>query len=178
MNDVTASVLGAPPDEQAFWDLYGRALPAVYGYFVRRAGASVAEDLTQEVLMQAARTFRNGDAAKVTLPWVMTVAKSRLVDHHRAEARRERKLVLAWSAQRPESAGADADFDAGHLTEETERALESLPPAQRAALVLHHLDDLSVAEVADTLGRSVRATESLLARARRSFRLALGEEQR
>ena len=177
MNDVSASVVGAPPDEARFWEVYERALPALYGYFVRRAGAGVAEDLAQEVLLQGARAFRRGESAKVTVPWLMTVAKSRLIDHHRAEGRRERKLVLAWSAQRSKSAAADAEFDASRLTDETERALASLPAAQRAALVLHHLDDLSVVEVAEVLGRSVAATESLLARARRAFRTAIGEEQ-
>jgi RNA polymerase sigma-70 factor (ECF subfamily) len=43
---------------------------------------------------------------------------------------------------------------------------------QRAALVLRHLDGYSVPEVAAALGRSVEATESLLARGRRHFRRA------
>jgi RNA polymerase sigma-70 factor (ECF subfamily) len=173
VNEVRASHAAVPVEETDFWGLYDRALPSIYGYFLRRADSALAEDLTQEVLLQAARTFRSGDGAKVTMPWLMTVARSRLVDHHRAEARRNRKLVLAWSTQRSETTSAEADFDAGHLTAETERALASLPAAQRAALVLRHLDDLSVAEVAEALGRSVRATESLLARARQSFRSAM-----
>ena len=173
MNEVRSAPLGEAVGEAGFWELYERALPSVYGYFVRRAGAAVAEDLTQEVLLQAARAFRRGETAKLTVPWLMTVARSRLVDHHRAEARRDRKLVLAWSAQRSDSPSADADSDARLLTAETERALGTLPAAQRAALVLHHLDDLSVNEVAEALGRTVRATESLLARARQSFRTAM-----
>lgn len=173
MNGVGAAATGAPGGEADFWMLYERALPVVYGYFARRADASVAEDLTQEVLLQAVRAYRRGESAKVTLPWLMTAARSRLVDHHRSERRRDRKLVLAWSAQSATSAPADVDFDASHLTGETERALASLPAAQRAALVLHHIDDLSVTEVAEMLDRSVRATESLLARARRSFRAAM-----
>jgi RNA polymerase sigma-70 factor (ECF subfamily) len=48
--------------------------------------------------------------------------------------------------------------------------MRSLPPDQQAVLSLRYLDDLSVPEVADVLGRSVHATESLLARARRAFR--------
>ena len=57
--------------------------------------------------------------------------------------------------------------------EERELALEALaavPPVQRAALALRYLDDLSVAGVAEALDRSVRATESLLARGRDNFR--------
>ncbi len=59
-----------------------------------------------------------------------------------------------------------------------ERAVEvlaQLPAAQRAALVLRHLDGLSVPEVARTLERSVEAVESLLARGRVSFRRAYAE---
>ena len=48
--------------------------------------------------------------------------------------------------------------------------LHELPPDYRSVLTLRYLDDLSVPETADLIGRSVRATESLLARARRAFR--------
>ena len=57
----------------------------------------------------------------------------------------------------------------------TERALGELAEVERCVLVLHHLDGLSVADVADSIGRSMRATESLLARARRKFRAAFEE---
>lgn len=50
--------------------------------------------------------------------------------------------------------------------------LASLPAQYRSVLVLRYLDDLGVPECADLLGRSVRATESLLARARNAFRSA------
>jgi RNA polymerase sigma-70 factor (ECF subfamily) len=43
-------------------------------------------------------------------------------------------------------------------------------------LSLRYLDDLTVPEVADALGRSVHATESLLARARRAFRMSYLEQ--
>ena len=49
-------------------------------------------------------------------------------------------------------------------------ALRRLSAEQRAALVLHHVDGLSVREVARQLDRSESAVESLLARARRRFR--------
>lgn len=56
--------------------------------------------------------------------------------------------------------------------ERTLAALAALPPAQRQALVLRHADGLSVPEVALALGRSVHATESLLARGRAGFKRA------
>lgn len=49
-------------------------------------------------------------------------------------------------------------------------ALDQLRDDQRSLLVLHHVDGMSVAELAESSGRSVAATESALARARRAFR--------
>jgi RNA polymerase sigma-70 factor (ECF subfamily) len=60
----------------------------------------------------------------------------------------------------------------------TVAALARVPAAQRAALVLRHVDGFSVPEVADLLGRSVEAVESLLARGRVSLRRAYLEETR
>ena len=164
------------PCQDEFWDVYDVALQRVYGFLVRRTDGSTAEDLTQEVFVTAARTWSAGGGARVTLPWLLTVARSRLIDHYRAEQRRDRNHRAAWSAlPRRAAASAEESSEAARLAPATEAALASLSGAQRAALVLHHLDALSVAEVAEILARSVPATESLLARARRSFRAALKE---
>ncbi len=65
-----------------------------------------------------------------------------------------------------------ADGDAG---ERAVAALRNVPAAQRAVLVLHYMDGFSVAEVAATIDRSLEAVESLLARGRRSFKIAYKE---
>ncbi len=176
MSDDVAPVMPHRQEDARFWAFYDDAVPQVYGYLVRRTGKSAAEDLTQEVFVTAARTFASGDRHKVTVPWLMTVAKSRLIDFHRAEGRRRRNLELAWSARGETTARSAEDASAASvLAPAVEAALDALSDAQRTALVLHHLDDLSVAEVAGRMGKSVRATESLLARARRTFRAAFEE---
>lgn len=48
--------------------------------------------------------------------------------------------------------------------------LKGLRPDQRTALALRYVEDLTVAEVALAMSRSVHATESLLVRARRALR--------
>src|SRR3712207_1533234 len=60
--------------------------------------------------------------------------------------------------------------------EAVNRVMRELPPDYQAVLSLRYLDDLSVPEVADALGRSVHATESLLVRARRAFRTSYVEQ--
>ena len=58
----------------------------------------------------------------------------------------------------------EIDADAAHA------ALRRLSGSHRAALTLRYLDGLSVSEVADCLGRSVHATETLLMRAKAALR--------
>jgi RNA polymerase sigma-70 factor (ECF subfamily) len=161
-----------------FWDLYRAGLPHVYGYLLRRSDRVTAEDVTQDVFVELARRARSTAGLEgLTVGWLLAVARSRLLDHVRAQQRGERKLRLAWSAAEPDvrsgMTGVDPTDEA--LAPAAERALEALPAIQRCALMLHHVDGYSVAEVAESIGRSVRATESLLARARRTFRTAFTE---
>jgi RNA polymerase sigma factor (sigma-70 family) len=57
-------------------------------------------------------------------------------------------------------------------------ALDRLPPAQRAAMVLRYMDDLPVRQVAQAMARTESAVESLLSRGRDALRRNLGEESR
>jgi len=49
------------------------------------------------------------------------------------------------------------------------RALDTLPPRQRAALVLRHYEDLSYQQIAEAMNASVKSVERLLARAREAL---------
>src|SRR5262245_23042092 len=85
--------------EQEFWRVYEASVGHVYGFLVRRCDRETAQDLTQEVFLQLARRVRDGDCVSGLGPaWLLSVARSRLVDHIRAEQRRVRKLWMAWSA--------------------------------------------------------------------------------
>ena len=71
-----------PPDDEEsvsaesndpFLELYDRALPEVYGYLLHRCGdVALAEDLTSEVFLAAARSERN-NTADLALPWLINV---------------------------------------------------------------------------------------------------------
>jgi RNA polymerase sigma-70 factor (ECF subfamily) len=165
--------------EERFWRLYEQSLPHVHGYLARRCDPDTAQDLTQEVYLDLVRRARQGDdLTGLGMGWLLSVARSRLIDHLRARQRQQQKLSLAWSAadQDERRGRASADATPAALGAATERALRTLSADERGALVLHHLDGISVGEVAGLLGRTVRATESLLARARRKFRAAFAED--
>ena len=56
------------------------------------------------------------------------------------------------------------------LGDDATAALGALTPEHRTVLVLRYVDDLPVADIARIVGRSTRATESLLVRARAALR--------
>jgi RNA polymerase sigma-70 factor (ECF subfamily) len=155
-------------DPDHFGRFYDDALPRIYGYLLHRCGGSpaVAEDLTQETFLAAVVELRKGRCVDAPLPWVYGIARHKLLDHYRHLERARRR------AERP-----DAEAGPGHddADDRAAAALAAVPAAQRIALVLRHVDGLSVPEVAATLGRSVEAVESLLARGRVGFRRAYVE---
>lgn len=148
----------------AFESLYDRTLPTVYGYLLRRCGGrrDVAQDLTQETFLSAVRELRSGVIVRAPLSWLMTIARRRLVDHYRRQQVRRRVDL-------PVEPGSIPGWGATRAEARLVSAMETMPTDQRVALVLRYVDDLSVADVAALIGRTVAATESLLARARRSL---------
>lgn len=151
-------------DSVWFREFYDEALPVVYGYFFKRCGGrrDVVADLTQETFLSALQSLEKGTQVEARLPWVVAIARRRLVDHIRRKTKRESRRV-----EDPEvwvGPGWTSDTEVRLID-----ALDRLGDDHRLALILRYVDDLEVGEVAELMGKSVRATESLLVRARASL---------
>jgi RNA polymerase sigma-70 factor (ECF subfamily) len=147
--------------------VYRVALPQVYGYLLPRCrSVAVAEDLTAETFMAAVAASRRGKPPEMTVAWLVGVARHKLVDHWRRNAREQRNLAVAEAdTEALDDPWADwLDAEAAHA------ALSRLSVHHRIALTLRYLDGLPVAQVAAHLDRSLHATETLLARARAALR--------
>lgn len=152
---------------------YDEALPAVYGYLLRRCRRrSTAEELTAEVFMAAVDAVRRANVDAVTTPWLVGIARHKLVDHWRRVEREQRRLTAVASEPDPPDDPWDVELDAIAARD----VLERLGAHHRAALTLRYVDDLTVPDVARVLDRTVHATEALLVRARAAFRAAYEEE--
>ncbi len=160
----------ARPDQgPALLALYDEALPAVYGYLLRRCGdEGTAEDLTSETFMAAVDGVQRARIPDLTVAWLIGVARHKLVDHWRASAREDRRVA----AVEADAGRADAvdDWEVTLDAVLAREVLAGLGPHHRAALTLRYLDGLPVPEVAGHLGRTIHATEALLVRARSAFR--------
>ena len=153
---------------------YDDALPHVYGYLLSRCGrAALAEDLTGETFLAAVDAVRREDPPPLSVAWLVGVARHKLADHWRRQAREERGLVAL------EGTGAAPDDPwERHLDALRARdVLEQVSPLHRAVLTLRYVDDLPVSDVAVIVGRSLHATEGLLVRARAAFRRAYDSQE-
>lgn len=150
-----------------FTALYEQHAVEVYRYVHRRCrDRALAEDVTQDAFLTAVRTVE--DPAAIRVGWLIQVARNRLLDVLRRQARYEGKLRLVGSSD------DDVDLPAAvvgrlRMTE----ALETLRVEHRVVLMLHYVDDLTVAGLAEELGRTPKAIEALLTRARRALRAEL-----
>jgi RNA polymerase sigma-70 factor, ECF subfamily len=149
--------------------LYDSALPHVYGYLLARCGRSaLAEELTAETFLAAVDAVQLGRAPPPSTPWLIGIARHKLVDHWRREARQDRYLRAVASDEPEHDDPWDVELDA--LSART--VLQQLAPQHRLVLTLRYLDDLPVGDVAEILDRTVHATEALLVRAKAAFRRA------
>ena len=163
-------------DDRAFEAWHRLTLPRVYGYLLRRCAgdASLAEELTQQTFIAAIDQRARFDGRSEAVTWLCGIARHKLADHFRAlerDERRHRRMVL-----REIDVSSEARPDPIEERDAVARTLRSLPASQRAVLIFVVLDDLPVAEAARLIGKSPKATESLLFRARERFRRAYTDE--
>jgi RNA polymerase sigma-70 factor (ECF subfamily) len=171
VNSDPAPSVGSIRSNEDFTRFYRTHLPTVYGYLFRLCAGDrdLAEDLTQDTWMALAREVRGGRDECADVRWLMTVARSRFLDHARRRQRAIRKLALVSSTEEQADPPSRSEVLAG---------LSTLEPMHRLVLMLRYVDDLPVPAIAATIGRNVTATNSLLARARTELRSHHSTEQR
>jgi RNA polymerase sigma factor (sigma-70 family) len=152
--------------DQAFETLYRRYVKDVYHYALALLrNPADAEDVTQTTFLNAYRAFRRGDEILKPQNWLIKITHN-VARTRYARARRVKEVPLEDHLEHlaiPDEEKPDV--------ESVLRALGRLPFNQRAAIVMRELEGRSYAEIADTLGVSVSAVETLIFRARRSLRL-------
>ncbi len=158
----------------AFAEFYDHAAREVFRYLARAllGDRAAAEDLTQETFTAVVIAARAGRPEALTMPWVMGVARHKLVDHYRRAARDERHLELAWAQS---SGSVELDPLDGADPARVLEMMCRLSPEHRLVLILKYVDELAVQEIATTLRRSLHATNSLLSRARRALATSVAE---
>jgi RNA polymerase sigma-70 factor (ECF subfamily) len=171
-DELMARIAGG--DEDAFRDLVLRWERRVYAFFFRCLGSREdAEDLAQETFV---RIFRSAGRyrARGSFPSYLFRIAGNL---YRNEVRRRRRRpqprleTVAQNGDRP-----DVALERRELAQAVRAAISHLPDRQQIAVILRRYEGLTYQEIADALGTSIPAVESLLHRASRSLREALKDQ--
>src|ERR671937_1223474 len=163
---MTPLLAQRPRSDRAFERLYKRHVGDVYRYAlaVMRNPAD-AEDVTQTTFLNAYRSYvEKGNRPEKPQNWLIAIAHNVCRQRFRQSARRPSEVSFD-----DEIADAVVDEEAPS-GEDIRRALSHLAFNQRAALVMRELEGRSYAEIAEILGLSTSAVETLLFRARRALR--------
>lgn len=176
-----AWMIGAQAGDAAAYD---RLLRELLPRARRQVGARVAdvaarEDIVQNALVSLHRARHTYRPERPFLPWFHAILRNAIVDWARARGRiagRELALDLETLASVPlEAPHAPESND---LTPDLEQALARLPAAQRQAVELIHVEELSVAEAASRAGVTPGALKVRAHRGYRALRALLGRSER
>jgi len=173
LKNMAPAFLRRADDDKAFERLYERHVRDVYRYAAGMLGtAADAEDVTQTTFLNAYRAFKSGTRPEKPQSWLIAIAHNVCRQRFRQAQRRPREVAFDEGVGDAET----IDDIIAPTAEDLRRGLSQLPPNQRAAIVMRELEGNSYAEIADVLGISVSALETLLFRARRALREQLEEQ--
>ena len=172
-DDVALVTAVLQRDRKATAEFVNTYTDAVYSFIRRRLSPrhDLVDDLVQEVFIAAWENLDSFRGASPLRAWLLGIARHKIVDHYRR---------LLQSAQSLESEAAE-ELPAGELdmeaiadrkrTEQRARqVLEELPEHYSVALQWRYWEKRSARQMAEATGRSEKAIERLLARAREQFR--------
>lgn len=150
--------------EEGFLVCYRATFREIYGYAGLLSGhdRDRAEDLVHDVYLTALARVHSGEGTTVTFGYLRTAVRYRWIDRWRSEERELRRQGQAYDA------GTEArrdEFDDGAAV-----LLADLSTRERTVMVMRYVDDMPVSRVAEQLGVTEGAIESVLARALRRLR--------
>jgi len=160
-------------DRKATAEFVARCADYVYPFVRRRLlpRTEAVEDLLQEILLAAWQNLASFRADASLQAWILGIARHKVEDYYRKRIR---------NAELPEDDGStsesaflpifDEQLDEATQQQRVQRTLALLPEAYAAALLWRYRDDKSVREMAELTGKTEKAIERLLARARDNFR--------
>ncbi len=151
---------------RSFERLYRAHVGDVYRYALAITGNEAdAEDVAQTTFMNAYRALERGERPEKPRHWLIAIAHNVCRQRFRQKAHRPMEVTYFEDVAETLVPSDDAPTAA-----DIQRALGELALNQREALVMRELEGRSYADIAELLGLSVAAVETLLFRARRALR--------
>ncbi len=162
-------------DQQSVVEFYKLYSPRILHYLVRRLPREDdAQEILNDVFLDAIDSLSILKKDNNLQAWLYKIAHHKTVDYYR-----KRKIKSLLLSQIPYLEIVDSEvhqpefqFEKDKIRDKIESAFKSLPDLYRKVLRLRYEEKISVKEIALMLAMSFKATESLIFRARQSFKLA------
>lgn len=162
-------------DQAAFLELYDRYRQPIFRFAYRLLGeVDIAEDVTHDCFLSLIRKPENFRPERASLKTYLFAAARNLALKHFRNTGRE--TGLDELTEEPELSPRHAPLRKlldEELAAEVRRAVFSLAPLQREALILFEYEGLSLNEIADITGADVGAVKGRLYRARERLKAVL-----
>jgi RNA polymerase sigma-70 factor (ECF subfamily) len=148
---------------RAFLETIANLRPSLHRYCSRMTGSALdGEDVVQEALFQAYRMLESFDDSRPLSPWLFRIAHNRCIDFLRKrEVRRE-----AETAEPGPDRVLPSDPPGAALGRAVEHLVLSLPPKERACVLLKDVFDYSLEEIAEMVDSTVGGVKAALNRGR------------
>jgi len=163
-------------DPRVMDELYARYGPLTFGYLLRALrDRGAAEDIQQQVFLEVWERGPRYDPERASpATWIMTIARSRAIDHLRRRVPEPRGWVGTESLALLDE-GDERELDALHDRWWLAAVLAELPAEEAETLRLRFAEGLTQVEVAEALGVPLGTVKSRMARGLDRLRVALGE---
>jgi RNA polymerase sigma-70 factor (ECF subfamily) len=164
-------------ETEAFKEIYDRHATRLYNLAYRMMGSAAgAEDLLQEIFLQAFRKLSSykGDSALGT--WLYRLAMNLCLDRVRSKQGKMDRVTVTLDDERGEAVRLAAGHRLDSVVQrlDLERAIAQLPASYKAAFLLHDVEGFEHHEVGDMLGIAEGTSKSLVHKARLRIRALLG----
>ena len=157
-------------DRKATAEFINRYADSVYCYVRRRVvpKIEVADDLVQETFLAAWQNLGTYRGQAPVRSWLLGIARHKVEDYYR---RKMQEVELPEDGDEPCILPVIEDrLDGDRREKKIRRVLAGLPEAYAVALQWRYLENRSVREIAMLSGKTEKAVERLLARARENFK--------
>jgi RNA polymerase sigma-70 factor, ECF subfamily len=148
---------------KAFLETVSTLRPSLHRYCARMTGSVMdGEDVVQEALFEAYRKLDKFDESRPLKPWLFRIAHNRCIDFLRPKGVRDEAEAAATM---PEAVSPSQPATLG-IGKAVEHLVASLPPKERACVLLKDVFDYSLEEIAELVDTTVGGVKAALNRGR------------
>ena len=175
-SELVAAVLNK--DRKATAEIVARYGGALHGYLCRRLMPrhDLVDDLFQQVFLEAWQSLHRFRQESGLKAWLLAIARHKVQDHYRCRLRES-----DWDENTPEPADASdlvLDLETQQQRQRIWTLLEEMSEEPRTLLLWRYWEGQSAEHMAAATGKTVKAVERALARARDQFRAKWNSETR